>query len=75
MYRLISVAITILLLPITVPMAIYAGLKYRWQDTVPEDTASNDTDEPSHETVIEWLMDEGYTEQEALAYVNQEKKG
>ena len=71
MYRLISVAITILLLPITVPMAIYAGLKYRWQDTVPEDTANNDTDD---ETVIEWLMDEGYTEKEALAYVNQEKE-
>ena len=71
MYKLISVAITILLLPIIMPTLIYAGLKYRWQDTVPEGTASKETDD---ETVIEWLMDEGYTEKEALAYVNQEKE-
>ena len=37
MYRLISVAITILLLPILVPLGLYIGIKSHWTDTVPRD--------------------------------------
>lgn len=37
MYQLLSLAITILLLPIIVPLGIYIGIKYHWTDTVPRD--------------------------------------
>ena len=73
MYKLISIVITVLLLPITIPVSIYAGLKYRWQDTVPDGTVSDAVDDLDDETTVEWLMAEGYTEQEAHAYVNQQK--
>ena len=36
-YSLMSKVITILLSPIWLPIAIYAGLTHRWQDTVPSD--------------------------------------
>ena len=35
--RLLSVAITIMLMPIIVPLAIYIGLTYHWTDTVPKE--------------------------------------
>ena len=37
MYRFLSVAITIMLLPIIVPLGLYIGLTYSWEDTVPSD--------------------------------------
>ena len=74
MYNLISKAVTILLLPIALPYLVYASLKYRWQDTVPEGTANDAADELDDETTIEWLMAEGYTKQEAHSYVNQRKE-
>ena len=36
MYRILSVAITIVLLPVILPLAIYIGLCYHWEDTVPK---------------------------------------
>ena len=35
--RLVAWVLTIFLLPIIVPLAIYIGLTYRWQDTVPKE--------------------------------------
>ena len=37
LYRFLSVAITIMLLPLIVPLGLYIGLKYHWRDTVPSD--------------------------------------
>lgn len=37
LYRFLSVAITILLLPILLPLGLYIGLKYHWTDTVPKE--------------------------------------
>jgi len=35
MYKLIAIVITALLSPIIIPIVIYIGLRYRWEDTVP----------------------------------------
>jgi uncharacterized membrane protein len=37
MYKLLSIGITILLLPILIPLGIYIGLTYHWEDTVPKE--------------------------------------
>ena len=37
MYRVLSVVITTLLLPIIIPIGIWVGLNYHWTDTVPRD--------------------------------------
>jgi len=37
MYRLIGLIITILTAPIWLPIAIFGGLTYSWEDTVPSD--------------------------------------
>ena len=37
MYKLLSIGITILLAPLWVPLGIYIGLTYHWEDTVPKE--------------------------------------
>ena len=37
MNKLLSIGITILLLPIIIPLGIYIGLTYHWEDTVPKE--------------------------------------
>ena len=37
MSKLLSIGITILLLPILIPLGIYVGLTYHWTDTVPKE--------------------------------------
>jgi len=37
MYHLLSLTLTILLAPLWLPIAIYAGLTYHWEHTVPTD--------------------------------------
>jgi len=36
-YRILSIAIAVLLLPVWLPIAIYIGLTYHWTDTVPKE--------------------------------------
>jgi hypothetical protein len=35
MYKLLSFIIMIILAPLWIPLAIYIGLTYHWEDTVP----------------------------------------
>ena len=37
MYRLLALGVTILPLPLILPIAIYAGMCYHWTDTVPKE--------------------------------------
>ena len=37
MYQVFAFIIAVLLSPIIIPIAIYAGLNYHWTDTVPKE--------------------------------------
>ncbi len=41
MYNIIGIVVVILLSPILVPLGLYIGLMYNWQDTVPSDEDLN----------------------------------
>jgi len=43
MYRIISAIIMVLTSPIWIPLGIYIGLMYHWEDTVPSDEDLNYT--------------------------------
>jgi hypothetical protein len=40
-YRAVSLVIMVLTAPLWVPLAIYIGLTYHWEDTVPSDEDLN----------------------------------
>ena len=42
MYNIISTIITILLIPIWLPIVLLLALNYKWQDTVPKEETKND---------------------------------
>ena len=45
MYNILATVLTVLTAPIWLPFVIYLGVAYRWQDTVPENTVQEDTND------------------------------
>ena len=45
MYNILSTILTILLIPLWLPVVIWLAISYNWKDTVPKNTAKGDNNE------------------------------